>query len=186
MLISILAFIILITILVFVHEMGHYIAARSVGIRVEKFYVGFNFFGLGWKKTYKGTEYGIGLFPLGGYVKVAGIIDESMDILFINALCISPIETILINLLFSNTNRSFLPIKSIFFNAFNKVTNILEPDAPIGCPIDTAPPLTLTFALGIFKVSIAIIGTQEKASFISNKSISSNVNSDCLSTFSIA
>ena len=50
MLVSIFAFIILITILVFVHEMGHYIAARSVGIRVEKFYIGFNFFGLGIKR----------------------------------------------------------------------------------------------------------------------------------------
>ena len=79
MLISILAFIILITILVFVHEMGHYIAARSVGIRVEKFYVGFNFFGLGIKKIVNGIEYGIGLFPIGGYVKVSGIIDESFD-----------------------------------------------------------------------------------------------------------
>ena len=54
-------------------------AARSVGIRVEKFYIGFNLFGLGIKKKYGDTEYGIGLFPLGGYVKVAGILDESMD-----------------------------------------------------------------------------------------------------------
>jgi regulator of sigma E protease len=59
--------------------LGHFLAAKSVGVRVEKFYLGFNFFGLGWKKEYKGTEYGIGLFPLGGYVKVAGVIDESMD-----------------------------------------------------------------------------------------------------------
>ena len=54
-------------------------AARSVGMRVEKFYIGYNLFGLGIKKTYKGTEYGIGLFPLGGYVKVAGVLDESLD-----------------------------------------------------------------------------------------------------------
>ena len=54
-------------------------AARSVGIKVEKFYVGFNFFGLGIKKKYKDTEYGIGAFPLGGYVKVAGILDENLD-----------------------------------------------------------------------------------------------------------
>ena len=65
--------------IVFVHEFGHYIAARSVGIRVEKFYLGFNFFGLGIKKQIGETEYGIGAFPLGGYVKVSGIIDESMD-----------------------------------------------------------------------------------------------------------
>ena len=79
MLISILSFILVISVLVFIHELGHFMAAKSVGVRVEKFYLGFNFFGLGIKKMYKGTEYGIGLFPLGGYVKVAGIIDESMD-----------------------------------------------------------------------------------------------------------
>ncbi len=79
MIITILSFIFVIGVLVFFHEMGHFLAAKSVGVRVEKFYLGFNFFGLGWKKMYKGTEYGIGLFPLGGYVKLAGIIDESMD-----------------------------------------------------------------------------------------------------------
>lgn len=77
--ISLLAFIFLIGILVFIHELGHFMAARSVGVRVEKFYIGFNLFGYGWKKVINGTEYGIGWFPLGGYVKVAGIIDESMD-----------------------------------------------------------------------------------------------------------
>ena len=79
MIITILSFIFVIGVLVFIHELGHFLAAKSVGVRVEKFYLGFNFFGLGWKKEYKGTEYGIGLFPLGGYVKVAGVIDESMD-----------------------------------------------------------------------------------------------------------
>ena len=74
-----LSFIIVIGLPVFLHELGHFLAARSVGIRVEKFYVGFNLFGLGIKRNYKGTEYGIGLFPLGGYVKVAGILDENMD-----------------------------------------------------------------------------------------------------------
>ena len=76
---TILSFILVIGVVVFIHELGHFMAAKSVGVRVEKFYLGFNFFGLGWKIDYKGTEYGIGLFPLGGYVKVAGIIDESMD-----------------------------------------------------------------------------------------------------------
>ena len=77
--IYLLSFIIVIGLPVFLHELGHFMAARSVGIKVEKFYVGFNLFGLGYKKEYKGTEYGIGLFPLGGYVKVAGILDESLD-----------------------------------------------------------------------------------------------------------
>ncbi|MBC8312273.1 MAG: RIP metalloprotease RseP [Candidatus Marinimicrobia bacterium] len=76
---SLFAFIFIIGILVFIHELGHFMAARSVGVRVEKFYVGFNLFGYGWKKVINGTEYGIGWFPLGGYVKMAGIIDESMD-----------------------------------------------------------------------------------------------------------
>ena len=74
-----LSFIFIISLPIFLHELGHFLAARSVGIKVEKFYFGFNFFGLGIKTKYKETEYGIGLFPLGGYVKVAGILDESLD-----------------------------------------------------------------------------------------------------------
>jgi len=77
--ISLASIIFIISIPIFLHELGHFLAARSVGIRVEKFYVGMNLFGLGIKKEINGTEYGIGLFPLGGYVKVAGIIDESLD-----------------------------------------------------------------------------------------------------------
>ena len=77
--IYLLSFIFIIAIPIFLHELGHFMAARSVGIRVEKFYVGFNFFGLGIKKKYKGTEYGIGAFPIGGYVKVSGILDENLD-----------------------------------------------------------------------------------------------------------
>src|SRR6056297_2314467 len=66
--------------LVIVHEFGHFIAARAFGIRVEKFYLffdagGFKFFNI--RKG--GTEYGIGWLPLGGYVKISGMIDESMD-----------------------------------------------------------------------------------------------------------
>ncbi|MFQ6610397.1 MAG: RIP metalloprotease, partial [Fidelibacterota bacterium] len=72
-------FLILLGVLIFVHELGHFLAARSVGMRVEKFYLGFNLFGIGLKKKWGETEYGIGLFPLGGYVKVSGILDESMD-----------------------------------------------------------------------------------------------------------
>ena len=107
------AFIILLGVLVTIHEFGHFIAARSVGIRVERFSVGvpprlfsitsidggflLNIFffklingKLKWhpivsKKIRKGnrigssTEYVIALLPLGGYVKMAGMIDESMD-----------------------------------------------------------------------------------------------------------
>jgi regulator of sigma E protease len=78
-LISFMSIIFIISIPVFLHELGHYLAARSVGIKVEKFYVGMNLFGLGIKKKINETEYGIGLFPIGGYVKVSGIIDENLD-----------------------------------------------------------------------------------------------------------
>ena len=76
---TILAFILMLGVLIFFHELGHFLAARSVGVRVERFYVGFNLFGLGIKKKIGHTEYGLGLFPLGGYVKMAGMVDESMD-----------------------------------------------------------------------------------------------------------
>ena len=78
--ISLIAFIFTIGILVFFHELGHYLAARSVGVKVEKFYIGFNIFGYSiFKKVINGTEYGIGWLPLGGYVKLAGMLDESFD-----------------------------------------------------------------------------------------------------------
>lgn len=80
-----LYFLITIVILVFVHEFGHFIAAKLCRMRVDKFYLFFDFFNLRIFKFVKGdTEYGLGLFPLGGYVKVAGMIDESMDKDFIN------------------------------------------------------------------------------------------------------
>ncbi len=67
-------------ILVFIHELGHYLAARAFGIKVEKFYIFFDFGGKKlWSKEVNGCEYGLGWFPLGGYVKIAGMIDESMD-----------------------------------------------------------------------------------------------------------
>lgn len=67
-------------ILVTLHEMGHFIAARAFGIKVEKFYLFFDAWGIKLFKYKKGdTEYGIGWLPLGGYVKIAGMIDESLD-----------------------------------------------------------------------------------------------------------
>ena len=67
------------SILVILHEMGHFLPARWFKCRVEKFYLFFDpWFSL-FKKKIGETEYGIGWLPLGGYVKIAGMIDESMD-----------------------------------------------------------------------------------------------------------
>lgn len=67
------------SILVILHELGHFIPAKIFGCRVEKFYLFFDpWFSLV-KKKIGDTIYGIGWLPLGGYVKIAGMVDESMD-----------------------------------------------------------------------------------------------------------
>jgi regulator of sigma E protease len=73
----IIATIIVLSILVFVHELGHFLAAKSVGIRVETFSIGFP--PSIYKKKRGDTEYAIGAIPFGGYVRMSGMIDESMD-----------------------------------------------------------------------------------------------------------
>lgn len=67
------------SILVILHEFGHYITARWFKCRVEKFYLFFDPWFSIFKKKVGDTEYGIGWLPLGGYVKISGMIDESMD-----------------------------------------------------------------------------------------------------------
>ena len=58
---------------IFVHELGHFLVAKACGVKCEKFYLGFDIFGLKlFKLRYGETEYGIGLLPLGGYVKMLG------------------------------------------------------------------------------------------------------------------
>src|SRR3954454_5356304 len=72
--VTLLAFVFVLGVLVFVHELGHFLAAKRVGIRVLKFQLGFNPTILSYK--YGDTEYGIGALPLGGYVKMAGEASE--------------------------------------------------------------------------------------------------------------
>ncbi|RYY54637.1 MAG: RIP metalloprotease RseP [Chitinophagaceae bacterium] len=67
------------SILIVLHEFGHYITARWFGCRVEKFFLFFDPWFALVKKKVGDTVYGIGWLPLGGYVKISGMIDESMD-----------------------------------------------------------------------------------------------------------
>ncbi|MBQ0093815.1 MAG: RIP metalloprotease RseP [Bacteroidales bacterium] len=79
-LIKALQVILSLSVLIFIHELGHFAWAKIFGIRVEKFYL---FFDVGGKRLARwkwgGTEFGIGWLPLGGYCKISGMIDESMD-----------------------------------------------------------------------------------------------------------
>ena len=80
------------SLLIILHEFGHFFFAKLFKTRVEKFYLFFDFlFPFGnvlpfslFKKTKGDTTYGIGWFPLGGYVKIAGMVDESMDLSLIH------------------------------------------------------------------------------------------------------
>ena len=78
-LIKILQFVMSLSILVIIHEFGHFILAKLFKTRVEKFYLFFDPWFSVFKMKKGETEYGIGWLPLGGYVKISGMIDESMD-----------------------------------------------------------------------------------------------------------
>ncbi|MGE5419177.1 MAG: RIP metalloprotease RseP [Chloroflexota bacterium] len=78
-LIKILQFVLSLSILVIIHEFGHFIFAKLFKTRVEKFYLFFDPWFALFKFRRGETEYGIGWLPLGGYVKISGMIDESMD-----------------------------------------------------------------------------------------------------------
>jgi regulator of sigma E protease len=77
--IQIVQFVLIISILVILHELGHFLPAKYFKTKVEKFYLFFDVKFSLFKKKIGETEYGIGWLPLGGYVKIAGMIDESMD-----------------------------------------------------------------------------------------------------------
>jgi len=70
------------SILVGVHELGHLLAAKAFGMRVEKYSIGFP--PKIWGKKFGETEYSIGAIPLGGFVKITGMIDESLDVKSLN------------------------------------------------------------------------------------------------------
>src|SRR5271157_4584172 len=79
-LVKILQFLLSLSLLIVLHEFGHFFFAKLFKTRVEKFYLFFD----AWFSIFKfkkgETEYGIGWIPLGGYVKISGMIDESMDL----------------------------------------------------------------------------------------------------------
>lgn len=77
--IKVTQFFLSISLLVVLHELGHFIPARLFKTRVEKFYLFFDPWFSVFKKKIGDTEYGIGWLPLGGYVKISGMVDESMD-----------------------------------------------------------------------------------------------------------
>ena len=78
-LIQIAQFVFIISVLVILHELGHFLPAKYFKTKVEKFYLFFDYKFSLFKKKIGETEYGIGWIPFGGYVKIAGMIDESMD-----------------------------------------------------------------------------------------------------------
>ena len=81
-LMKILQLVLALSVLVLVHELGHFLFAKLFRIRVDKFYLFFDIGGFSlfkFKPKGSDTEYGIGWLPLGGYCKIAGMIDESMD-----------------------------------------------------------------------------------------------------------
>ncbi|MDA9676331.1 RIP metalloprotease RseP [Flavobacteriaceae bacterium] len=78
-LIKAIQFLLSLAIIVFLHELGHFIPAKFFKTKVEKFYLFFDWPYSLVKKKIGETVYGIGIVPLGGYVKIAGMIDESMD-----------------------------------------------------------------------------------------------------------
>ena len=78
-LIKILQFVLSLSLLVIIHELGHFVMAKLFRTRVEKFYLFFDPWFSIFKYKKGETEYGLGWLPLGGYVKISGMIDESLD-----------------------------------------------------------------------------------------------------------
>ncbi|MGE5313971.1 MAG: RIP metalloprotease RseP [Acidobacteriota bacterium] len=95
---SVFYFVIVIGVLVFIHEFGHFIAAKASGMRAEVFAIGMGYRLFGWNRVNgfsfwkldetidlgNHTDYRVAAFPIGGYVKISGMVDESMDTEFVN------------------------------------------------------------------------------------------------------
>jgi regulator of sigma E protease len=79
---TVLDFVVTLGVLVFVHELGHFLAAKLCGMRVDRFSIGFPPRAFG--KKLGETDYCVSWLPIGGYVKIAGMVDESMDVEFLN------------------------------------------------------------------------------------------------------
>jgi len=79
---TVLDFVVTLGVLVLVHELGHFLAAKLCGMRVDRFSIGFPPRAFGWK--FGETDYCVSWLPIGGYVKIAGMVDESMDIEFLD------------------------------------------------------------------------------------------------------
>ena len=65
---------------IFVHELGHFLVAKACGVKCEKFFIGFDVGGYKLSKKIGETEYGVGILPLGGYVKMLGQDDDPAHI----------------------------------------------------------------------------------------------------------
>ena len=79
---TVLDFVVTLGVLVFVHELGHFLAAKLCGMRVDRFSIGFPPRAFG--RKFGETDYCVSWLPIGGYVKIAGMVDESMDVEFLN------------------------------------------------------------------------------------------------------
>jgi regulator of sigma E protease len=79
---TVLDFVVTLGVLVFVHELGHFLAAKLCGMRVDRFSIGFPPRAFG--RKIGDTDYCVSWLPIGGYVKIAGMVDESMDVEFLN------------------------------------------------------------------------------------------------------
>ncbi len=133
MILTLLAFIAVLGIIIFVHELGHFLAAKLAGIRVETFSLGFppKLF----SKKIGDTEYVLAWIPLGGYVKMAGMIDESLED---KPLTGEPWEFM---------SKSFL--QKVFVISAGVIMNFL-----LGILIY----FTLTWAIGIAQVKDPVVG----------------------------